>query len=105
MFITWVFKFGQPINLMMFFCGRNYWGSALFYGSISQTLSQSDFNPGGSREARKLARKLLELPEVSAVKLFGGMLNIVIANGISYQQATETIEPVMNILNSFNIHG
>ena len=106
MILPWESRFNFPIGRITLIGKDCYWTKGVFYREIGQTLSsQTDMNPDGTDRTRKISRKLLELPDVRTVKLWGNTIFITVAYGLTTQQAEAVVESAMEILSRFNLYG
>ena len=100
----WKDEFSPLTGLITLVGERSYWDKTVCYGSLAQTLSQSDFNPSGSTETRHLARSLFASPEVKSVKLSGDTIFLTVEDGISLQKAAEITQTSINRLACLQIY-
>ncbi|MEI7690729.1 MAG: hypothetical protein WCI63_03835 [bacterium] len=102
----WESKFNLPVGRITLVGKDCYWRRGVFYRDLRQTLSsQTDMNPDGTDRTRKISRKLLEIPDVRTVKLWGNTIFITVADGLSTQQAEAVVGSAMEILSTFNLYG
>lgn len=100
----WSYSLKVSDGLIVLIGKSSYWEKPLTYEGIIQTLSQCDHNSGSTTSSRKLARRFLELPDVSKVKLTENTINLSVSKTTSLERAKEIAEQAMDIVQDFDAY-
>ena len=101
---AWQYEFFPCPELIMIKGTRSLWDKTICYQSVGQTTTEGDSNPGGTIDTRRLARKLLELPEVTFVRLSKENVAISVIEGTTSRQASLIAQTAIDILIRLSAH-